>query len=855
MKIKYLLFFIVLFVQLKPFAQQEKYSRVKIILTDDNNIQKLGELGLEIDHGIHEVNHYFISEFSASELQKISNADFEFQILVDDIVSDFLKKNQNLLKKNSKRSTDNSCYKITDYRTPKNFSLGSMGGYFTFNEMNEHLDKMMELYPNLLTEKLEIGKSIEGVSIYCYKISTSKDNTSTKVLYNSLIHTREPASLSQLIYFMWYLLENYSTDPGVKKIIESTQLYFVPCVNPDGYIFNEKTNPDGGGMWRKNRRKVGSSYGIDLNRNFGFKWGIDDFGSSPYEQYDTYRGTNAFSEPETDALRNLCVKHNFKLILNHHTFANTLNTPWGFSQSEILPDKRNYEEFSKILTFENNFKYGTTYENLNYLVNGSANDWMYGDTINKKRCYSFNPEVGSEYLGFWPPSNEIIDICNSTVHLNLRAAQIANTLLQFNDLSSSMLEKKSGFLSYQTIRQGLNELGNYELTFTPIKNIDFKVKKLNYNNLNLFSINKDSIDYSLNSKIKYGDTIVYVYEINSDSYYLKDTILKYFGKPSFIVDEAGDNISNWLTTNWGVQEDKYITDSPNTNYSSKITNYITYNKEIDLTKANLSVLSFKAKWNINDRNDNVQLQISEDNKVSWKAICGNYSTKNYYTTNTPVYQGNISEWITEQITLKNYVGKKIHIRFGIFSDEANNNDGFYFYDFKIKNLNKPENCFDSLIIKSDTIYSSSKTGNFEWFDCKSNALVFSSDTINYFLPSKNGQFKTYNNNGICSDTTKCIHYQTTSLNDQNIIFLLDISPNPFNEKSILKVQTFETTNFKVDLINTLGNKINLINEQILESGNKEFSLSASELNLTNGLYILNISINNIVHTRKLLVID
>jgi hypothetical protein len=215
----------------------------------------------------------------------------------------------------------------------------------------------------------------------------------------------------------------------------------------------------------------------------------------------------------------------------------------------------------------------------------------------------------------------------------------------------------------------------------------------------------------------------------------------------------------------------------------------------------------------------------------------------------------MSEWITEQITLKNYVGKKIHIRLGLFSDAINNSDGFYFCDFKINNLNKPENCFDSLIIKSDTIYSSSKTGNFEWFDCKSNALVFSSDTINYFIPAKNGQFKTYNNNGICSDTTKCIHYQTTNLNDQNTNFLLDISPNPFNEKSILKVQTFETTNFKVDLINTLGNKINLINEQILESGNKEFCLSASELNLTNGLYILNISINNIVHTRKLLVID
>ena len=50
---------------------------------------------------------------------------------------------------------------------------------------------------------------------------------------------------------MWYLLENYDSNESIKQIIDNSELYFVPCVNPDGYIYNETSEPSGGGMWRK----------------------------------------------------------------------------------------------------------------------------------------------------------------------------------------------------------------------------------------------------------------------------------------------------------------------------------------------------------------------------------------------------------------------------------------------------------------------------------------------------------------------------------------------------------------------------------------------------------------------------
>ena len=128
-----------------------------------------------------------------------------------------------------------------------------------------------------------------------------------QMLVTSLHHAREPGSLSAVIYYLSYLLENYSTDTHIKTIIDNTELYFVPCVNPDGYIYNITTYPGGGGMWRKNRRvNAGGSFGVDLNRNYGYNWGFDNVGSSPNGVSDTYRGASAFSEPETQAVRNFC---------------------------------------------------------------------------------------------------------------------------------------------------------------------------------------------------------------------------------------------------------------------------------------------------------------------------------------------------------------------------------------------------------------------------------------------------------------------------------------------------------------------------------------------------------------------
>ena len=86
----------------------------------------------------------------------------------------------------------------------------------------------------------------------------------------------------------------------------------------------------------------GSTYGVDLNRNYSFQWGYDDIGSSPDPTSNEYRGTEPFSEPETRAVRDFCENHQIKLSLNYHSWGDLLIYPWAYID-QPTPDVSLYE--------------------------------------------------------------------------------------------------------------------------------------------------------------------------------------------------------------------------------------------------------------------------------------------------------------------------------------------------------------------------------------------------------------------------------------------------------------------------------------------------------------------------------
>jgi carboxypeptidase T len=406
----------------KVFAQQPKYYRVQLF-TNEKGLQRLSVSGVAIDHGETKKGYWFISDFSEDELMIIKHSKIPYKVLIDDVASYYVNRN------NTPEENIQAAAACATYTTPVNFTLGRMGGYYKYNEMLAALDNMVLKFPSLITAKQIVSSTLttaQGRRLYYVKISDNPNTNESepKILYTALHHAREPESLSQLIFFMWYLLENYKTNSYVKSLVDSTEMYFIPCVNPDGYIYNQTTNPNGGGLWRKNRRNNGGgSYGVDLNRNYSYKWGYDNVGSSGSTSSDTYRGPSAFSEPETRMIRNFCNFHSFFFSLNHHTYGNYMIYPYGYKANTLTPDANLFSQYATRMVQCNAFKPGTANQTVGYVANGVSDDWMYAEQSTKAKIFALTAETGSGTDGFWPRSSRIIPIAQANMDMNLAAAQ------------------------------------------------------------------------------------------------------------------------------------------------------------------------------------------------------------------------------------------------------------------------------------------------------------------------------------------------------------------------------------------------------------------------------------------------
>jgi hypothetical protein len=292
---------------------------------------------------------------------------------------------------------------------------GKMGGYFTNSEVEAELDAWAVQYPHLITSKKSIGTTVQGRDIWAVKISDNpnEDENEPEICYDSLIHAREVMGLMTVLYYMKNLLEGYGTDPELAYLVDSREIWFVPVHNPDGHVYNEQTNPNGGGLWRKNRRHNGGGiYGVDLARNYSFKWGYDNIGSSPNPNSISYRGPSAFSEPEAQAVRDFIRSRPIVTSWNTHTFTNVYICP--FSYDNVLPygiDWPLYQEYLVDISAENGYPGGPSPDTLGYYANGTPLDWQYGE----QGIICLAPEIGTYEDFFWPPKSRIVPLAEENL--------------------------------------------------------------------------------------------------------------------------------------------------------------------------------------------------------------------------------------------------------------------------------------------------------------------------------------------------------------------------------------------------------------------------------------------------------
>jgi len=676
----------------------QDYSRLKV-LVDEAQLYKLGNLGVAVDHGVRKEGTFFISDFSRSERTIMDQYEFNYEVLIEDVEQYYIdilnnpERQPASLKNTICSNTSGGSSSYVNPITPTNFNLGTMGGYLKYTEMLAELDEMAQQYPNLMTVKSPISTFVshENRPIYHVKISDNPnvDENEPKVLYTAIHHAREPMSLMETIFFMWYVLENYGTNEEITYLVNETQLFFVPCINPDGYVYNETTNPTGGGMWRKNRRNNGGGvYGVDLNRNYGYGWGTT--GTSTSTSNDTYCGTAPYSEPEVQAMRWLVQNHHFITAFNAHTYARDILFPIGTTVAEFA-DHHDYfqAESSHMVQFNG---YTAMKSSALYPASGDSDDYMYKMDIGvgmKDTMFVHTPEVGT---AFWQPSSEIVATCKEMLFPNLILAHISRNYVVVKDTDPNSISALSGNFNHSANRLGrMSE--PVTVSIQPLLNITSVGNAVVYD-LASMQTSTGAISYTLNPNIQFGNLVKYIIKTDNGLWVKRDTIIKTFGAYNLQVSENATAVTNW-TGNWSttsstfVSSPKCFTDTPTGNYVNNANTTYSYVPTIDLTNAYAAQISFYAKWNIEADYDYAQFQVSTDGGTSWVGQCGNYTNTgtsangSVQPNNQPIYDGVMSSWVLEEINLSDYLGQIIKVRFQLKSDGGTRKDGFYFDDFNI----------------------------------------------------------------------------------------------------------------------------------------------------------------------------
>ncbi|MDQ7824300.1 MAG: M14 family metallopeptidase [Candidatus Eremiobacteraeota bacterium] len=312
-----------------------------------------------------------IKDVHPSKIDIADKIDLNKNGVIDDReLRDYLKK-QDILRDPEKCSVDEEKI-IREFKDHlENKPLAQAKAYHTYDQAVEEMKALADKRPDLC--KMEsVGKSAEGKDIWALKISRGAGgDTSGKpgVIFTGVTHAREWITLEVPLYFAKGLVEGYDGDEKVRKRVDSSEIWVIPMVNPDGYEYSREEDS----WWRKNRNPIYKegiehnfegnltpagaqqpvAIGVDLNRNFHdgnpahFElWRpkgdlpdnyYDDFSATSDDpRDDTYRGPDGASESEVKSVMNLELsRKNIKGVIDFHAYGEMILYPWAHTDEPV----------------------------------------------------------------------------------------------------------------------------------------------------------------------------------------------------------------------------------------------------------------------------------------------------------------------------------------------------------------------------------------------------------------------------------------------------------------------------------------------------------------------------------------
>ncbi|CAJ0572849.1 unnamed protein product, partial [Mesorhabditis spiculigera] len=290
--------------------------------------------------------------------------------------------------------------------------------YNSLSDIHDELKRLKKEHPDLVT-LIDIGASHENRTLLVIKIKGRQNVIGEKPAFwiDAGIHAREWIAPATAMYTVRQLVEGYDTDPQIHTLMDSVDFYILPVMNPDGYEYSRLTNR----MWRKNRRPASCKRnhfhticcaGVDLNRNFD--WFFGSRGTSNDPCHETYHGPNAFSEPESAAVRDFLEAHKPKAFITLHSYSQMWLIPFGHRKRSYPQDYNTALRPLALRATKALYElYGTKYQvgtgaDLMYEAAGGSHDWAKGSL---KTPYAYLIELRPKNTmfgnGFLLPEREI----------------------------------------------------------------------------------------------------------------------------------------------------------------------------------------------------------------------------------------------------------------------------------------------------------------------------------------------------------------------------------------------------------------------------------------------------------------
>lgn len=251
----------------------------------------------------------------------------------------------------------------------KKISRGELQGYHNFSTVQSHLQSIEANFPQLARIE-KYGESMEGRPLLSLKLSGPLSNKlRPAILLTAATHGDELITVEVLFGLLDSLIARYGKEPRLTALLDQYEIYFIPVVNPDGYIRTERY-----------------ANGIDPNRDY------------PWPQDPNHK-----ANPCISGLMKFYETHQIKASIDFHAFGEMIMYPWAYTYDSLPSlEDATFDRITTQMADFNGYVHGQISKVI-YVAKGSSADYFHW----KHHAWALGIEVGNQKI---PAASEIAEV-------------------------------------------------------------------------------------------------------------------------------------------------------------------------------------------------------------------------------------------------------------------------------------------------------------------------------------------------------------------------------------------------------------------------------------------------------------